>query len=101
MLWNCSDDEVVEVLRGFLPVLERDPAAVLLINEMLSPAPGMFKPHVEEAYRRRDVTTMTMHNAKQRTEDEWRGLFALASPHLEVCSFPFSSSPYCVSLLEY
>ena len=102
VLWNCSDDEAIKILQGFLPSLENQPGAVLLVNEMLSPTPGTFDPHVEIAYRRRDVTTMTMHNARQRNEEQWRHLFAAASPHLEVClvqilllSSPMLSSSVC------
>lgn len=64
--------------------MRESPGAVLLVNEMLSPAPGTFERNVEKSYRRRDVTVLTMHNAKQRTEDEWRELFVEASPEFEV-----------------
>ncbi|KAL9125917.1 MAG: hypothetical protein Q9217_004952 [Psora testacea] len=84
IFWNCSDEDCVKILQSFIAALEKSPEAVILVNEMISPAKGIFEPHVEEAYRRRDVTTMTMHNAKQRSEEEWRALFAQACPHFKV-----------------
>ena len=52
--------------------MEKEPQTVVLVNDGMSPARGTFEPQAEQAYRRRDVTVMTMHNAKQRTEEEWR-----------------------------
>ena len=84
ILWNMEDRECARVLQTFVPVLEKANETVLLVNELLSPAPGTFEPHVEQAYRRRDVTLMTMHNVKQRTEQEWRDILASVHPSLKV-----------------
>ncbi len=85
ILWNLSDDDCIRVLQTFIPAMEHSPTnTVLLINEMLSPAPGTFDRHIEKGYRRRDVTVLIMHNAKQRTEEDWKALFAKASAHLTV-----------------
>ncbi|RMD44617.1 hypothetical protein DV735_g548, partial [Chaetothyriales sp. CBS 134920] len=81
VFWNMPDQEVVNTVASFVPTLKRrqNAGTALLINEMLSPNRGDFTGALDHAYRRRDVTTMTMHNAKQRTEAEWRELFARAS----------------------
>ncbi|RMZ77060.1 hypothetical protein DV738_g4569, partial [Chaetothyriales sp. CBS 135597] len=81
VFWNMQDQEVVNTVASFVPTLEKrqNGGTALLINEMLSPNRGDFIGALDHAYRRRDVTTMTMHNAKQRTEAEWRELFARAS----------------------
>ncbi|KPM40017.1 hypothetical protein AK830_g6532 [Neonectria ditissima] len=84
ILWNLSDEDCIAILSHFLPLLEKSPNSVLLLNELLSPLPGTFEPHVDKAYRRRDVTVMTMHNAKLRTEKGWREIFQKASPNFEV-----------------
>lgn len=84
ILWNHSDAECIKILRAFVSAMRKTPGAVLLVNEMLSPAPGTFERNVEKSYRRRDVTVLIMHNAKQRTEDEWRALFVEASPDFKV-----------------
>ena len=88
ILWNCSDEDCVKILQTFVPVMEESPDTVLLVNEMMSPAGGTFERHVEKGYRRRDVTVMTMHNAKQRTEEEWKALFTKASPNFTVGANP-------------
>ena len=84
IFWNKSDQEVIDCVRGFVQTLEQHPQTSLLLNEMLSPGRGDFDGALEHAYRRRDLTTMTMHNAKQRKEAEWRALFAKASPQWKV-----------------
>jgi hypothetical protein len=84
VLRNLCDDDCIKLLRGFIPVLERSPKTVVLVNDLVSPRSGTFAPHVEQAYRRRDVTLMTMHNVKQRTENEWLELLQKGSPHFKV-----------------
>lgn len=84
VFWNWSDNDVTRLLQTFVPVLEKSPGTVILICDGISPGRKAFDPHVELAYRRRDLTMMTMHNVKQRTEKEWREVFAQASPCFEV-----------------
>lgn len=84
VLWNMCDSDCVKLLQTFIPILETSPETVILVNDLVSPKSGTFEPHVEKAYRRRDVTLMTMHNAKQRTEEEWLDLFKSVSPHFQV-----------------
>lgn len=85
ILWNLPDEDCIAVVRVFQEPLEKSPKSVLLINELMSPPPGTFAPHADRAYRRRDVTVMAMHNAKLRTEKEWRHIFYMASPNFKVC----------------
>jgi trans-aconitate methyltransferase len=84
VLWNWSDEDCVKLLQTFIPVMEKSSDTVILVNDGMSPTRDMFEPHVEKAYRQRDVTVMTMHNTRQRTEEEWSELFAKASPHFQV-----------------
>jgi len=84
VFWNWSDKDVSRLLQTFVPVLEKSPGTVVLICDGISPGRKIFEPHVELAYRRRDLTMMTMHNVKQRTEEEWRAVFATASPCFQV-----------------
>lgn len=90
ILWNLPDEKCIRLLQTFIPVMtagaaSQDQEVVVLVNDLLSPAPGTFAPHIEKAYRRRDVTLTTMHNVKQRTEGEWRALFERASSGFSVC----------------
>lgn len=84
VLWNLCDEDCIKLLETFIPVLEKSPETVILVNDLVSPRSGTFEPHVEKAYRRRDVTLMTMHNAKQRNEEEWLSLLRSVSPHFQV-----------------
>ena len=88
ILWNCSDEDCVQILQSLIPAMQRSPDLILLVNEMMSPEARRFERHVEKGYRRRDVTVMTMHNAKQRTEEEWKALFTKASPNFTVSANP-------------
>lgn len=79
VLWCLDDQSCVRLLQSFIPALQHPSCPTLLISDLVSPAWGTFEPHVERAFRRRDVTLMTMHNAKQRTASEWAALFWEAS----------------------
>lgn len=78
-----DDSEIVRILRAFVPVMQNK-LVVVLICDLVSPEFGTFPPHVEKIYRRRDVTLMTMHNAKQRTAQEWTSLFSAGNPSFKV-----------------
>ncbi|KAM5347982.1 hypothetical protein ACJ41O_007806 [Fusarium nematophilum] len=75
VLWNLPDEDCSTILQALFNQLEKSPDSLILVNDLMSPLPGAFKPHVDKAYRRRDVTVMTMHNAKLRTDQEWRSIF--------------------------
>ncbi|KAI9648873.1 hypothetical protein NHQ30_003514 [Ciborinia camelliae] len=93
LFWNWTDDNVIKLLRSLLPILKAAPTYIL-ITDGVSPLPKDFPPHVEIAYRRRDITTMAMHNVKQRTQDEWLDVFSQVDPALKVnkCFFVFTFS---------
>ena len=84
VLWNLDDSAAVRLLQSFIPAMQRQDGPLLLISDLVSPAWGTFEPHVERAFRRRDVTLMTMHNVKQRTASEWDTLIRDACPHFKV-----------------
>ena len=84
VFWNWADDKVVQLLRTLLPTLRATPSTRIVVTDGVSPRSKEFPPHVEIAYRRRDITTMTMHNVKQRTQAEWLQVFAQVDPALKV-----------------
>ncbi|KAL8727587.1 MAG: hypothetical protein Q9181_005659 [Wetmoreana brouardii] len=84
LFWNWADDDAVKLLQVLLPTLRTTPSTCILVTDGVSPSPKEFPPHVEIAYRRRDITTMTMHNVKQRTQAEWLTMFARVDPTLKV-----------------
>jgi hypothetical protein len=84
-LWNYPDEDVVSIMRVLANILEKQPTGVILVNDLMSPSPGVTSVENEDKiYRRRDVTVMTMHNAKLRTFTEWQKLFLKAHPDLKV-----------------
>ncbi|KAI2831499.1 hypothetical protein CBS133816_2414 [Aspergillus niger] len=82
LLWNWSDTDVVRLLRSIKQ--GAGASTRVLITDGVSPVSGQFPLHEEIAYRRRDVTTMSMHNVKQRTQEEWVGVFKQADPVVRV-----------------
>ncbi|KAF7559512.1 hypothetical protein G7046_g4648 [Stylonectria norvegica] len=72
--------EDASLLKHFATALDKDPHSVIIVNDLLSPLPGKYSPRLDKAFRRRDVTVMTMHNAKLRTEEEWMGIFQTVNP---------------------
>lgn len=84
LLWNWADEDAVRLLQTLLPTLRASPSTRILVTDGVSPSAKEFLPHIEIAYRRRDITTMTMHNVKQRTQAEWLAMFARVDPALKV-----------------
>jgi hypothetical protein len=84
IFWNWTDSDAIKLLRVLLPTLRGSPHASILVTDGVSPEPKQFPQHVEIAYRRRDITTMTMHNVKQRTQREWLQLYSSVDPALSV-----------------
>lgn len=84
VLWIMDDEACVALLRNFIPLLLHRSRPILLVCDLVSPEKGQFEPHVELAFRRRDVTLMTMHNARQRTAKQWLQLVREADPRFQV-----------------
>ncbi|KAH8691026.1 S-adenosyl-L-methionine-dependent methyltransferase [Phaeosphaeriaceae sp. PMI808] len=84
VFWNWTNDDAVKLLQELLPTLRNSSSTRMFVTDGVSPAPGQFPHHVEIAYRRRDITTMTMHNVKQRTQVEWLELFSRVDSSLKV-----------------
>lgn len=99
-LWCLDDESCIRLLRSFIPALQHPSRPILLVNDLVSPAWGTFEPHVERAFRRRDVTLMTMHNAKQRTSREWAALFREASDRFAVEYIEAYTSHSCRGLWQ-
>ncbi|KAF2123414.1 hypothetical protein P153DRAFT_380055 [Dothidotthia symphoricarpi CBS 119687] len=84
VFWNWTDGDAVKLLHALLSTLKAAPSTRILVTDSVSPVPKQFPPHVEIAYRRRDITTMAMHNVKQRTQVEWLEMFSRVDPGLSV-----------------
>ncbi|KIM97002.1 hypothetical protein OIDMADRAFT_204739 [Oidiodendron maius Zn] len=84
VLWNLAENDLITLLQNFALVMKDGEGISLLVSDLVSPAWGTFEPNIERAYRRRDVTLMTMHNVKQRTASEWNTLIRSADPDFSV-----------------
>ncbi|KAK4890187.1 hypothetical protein LTR27_011069 [Elasticomyces elasticus] len=100
VFWNWSDEMAIGLLRTFLPVLEKSRSTVVLVCDGVSPARNSFDPYIEQAFRRRDITMMTMHNARQRSPAEWQSLFTAAGTDLHVSTSLSTSTHVCKALFE-
>ncbi|KAL1861559.1 Type I Iterative PKS [Diaporthe australafricana] len=100
VLWILDDENCVELLRKFVPLLSHPSRPILLVCDLVSPEKGQFDPHVELAFRRRDVTLMTMHNAQQRTAKKWAELIKTADSRFQVSYKEKHTSHSCRGIWE-
>jgi hypothetical protein len=86
-LHNWPDAEAAKIIRAFVPALQANRDATLLINENILPErSGEIAPHHNRWMARFDLCMMVLLNAKQRTEAEWRALVKTADEKLEVAA---------------
>lgn len=76
VLLNWPDGYVVKFLQNLIPALK--PGAKVLVNEGVLPRPGEVSPWDEKIIRSLDLCMMAMFNSKERTVEEWEGLFQIA-----------------------
>jgi hypothetical protein len=95
---NYSTPYAVRLLKNLIPALK--PGARILINDHCLREAGQESPWDETVMRRMDMVMLTLLNAQERTEQEFRALFAAAGEGFvfKVCFsffsfFPFSSGP--------
>lgn len=86
VLWTLPDDDCISILQALVPLVEKNPRSSILVNDLMSPKTAYYGLPLDKAFRRRDVTVMTMHNAKVRTCEEWESLFMKACPRFMVCT---------------
>lgn len=68
----------MRILKNLVPALK--PGARILINDHCLREPGQENAWDERVMRRMDVVMLALLNAQERTEDEFRALFAAADP---------------------
>ena len=83
LFWNWPDRDVIRLLRTIKG--GSSSSTRVLVTDGVSPLSGEFPPYEEIAYRRRDITTMAMHNVKQRTQEEWMAVFGGVGAGIQVC----------------
>jgi hypothetical protein len=76
VLLNWPDAYVVKFLKNLVPALK--PGAKVLINEGCLPEPGTVSSWDDKLLRCLDLCMMAMFTSKERTVEEWAGLFQAA-----------------------
>lgn len=76
IMHNYSTPYAVDILRKLVPSLK--PGARVLINDHCLREPGQENPWDERIMRRMDMVMLALLNAQERTEAEFRELFAAA-----------------------
>lgn len=93
IIHNYSTPYAIKILRGLVPALK--PGARIIINDHCMAEPGRMNPWDEGIMHRMDLVMLTLLNAQERTELEFRELFAAAddgfvfkvsSPARDACS---------------
>ncbi|RAH84214.1 O-methyltransferas-like protein [Aspergillus japonicus CBS 114.51] len=85
---NWSDRNAVRILRALVPSLR--PGARLIVNDYIAPVPGVLSLAKEQRLREMDLIMLTLCNAYEREEQDWKRLFQEADPrfHVRTMSVP-------------
>ncbi|KAK4237372.1 hypothetical protein C8A03DRAFT_34658 [Achaetomium macrosporum] len=76
IIHNYSTPYAIRILKNLIPALK--PGARIIINDHCLREPGQENPWDERVMRRMDVVMLALLNAQERTEAEFRELFAAA-----------------------
>ena len=92
IIHNYSTPFAVQILKNLVPALK--PGARIVINDHCLREPGQENPWDEGIMRRMDMVMLTLLNAQERTEEEFRELFKAADEGFvfKVCLICSSSS---------
>ncbi|KAI9801588.1 MAG: hypothetical protein M1825_003267 [Sarcosagium campestre] len=81
ILHDWPDSHAVLILKALVPVL-KDGARVL-VSDSVIPPPGGLHGQDEKFVRYLDMQMMVLHNARERTEEDFKNLFERADPRLK------------------
>jgi hypothetical protein len=84
---NHNDAESLRMLKALIPALEgRSDNPVLLINDLVVPERPESEVTMAEAnqLRQMDLLMLALFGAKERTELDWKNLFAQTDERLEI-----------------
>ena len=86
IIHNYSTPYAVSILKNLVPALK--PGARIVINDHCLPEPGSESAWDDKLMRSMDMVMLTLLNAQERDEAEFRQLFAQADPRFrfKVCS---------------
>ncbi|KAJ4147764.1 hypothetical protein LMH87_002270 [Akanthomyces muscarius] len=78
IIHNYSTPYAISILKNLIPSLK--PGARIVINDHCLRKPGMENPWDEKLMRGMDMIMLTLLNAQEREENEFKALFAAADP---------------------
>ncbi|OAR02794.1 hypothetical protein LLEC1_00194 [Akanthomyces lecanii] len=78
IIHNYSTPYAISILKNLIPSLK--PGARVVINDHCLREPGMENPWDEKLMRGMDMIMLTLLNAQEREENEFKALFAAADP---------------------
>ncbi|OAA72143.1 O-methyltransferase, family 2 [Cordyceps fumosorosea ARSEF 2679] len=81
IIHNYSTPYAISILRNLIPSLK--PGARIVINDHCLRLPGTENPWDEKLIRGMDMIMLTLLNAQERDEDEFKALFAAADPRFK------------------
>ncbi|KAF2994468.1 hypothetical protein E8E13_000145 [Curvularia kusanoi] len=82
---NWPKIHCVRFLKNLVPALK--PGAKILTNEIVLRRPGALTAWDSRIAHNMEINMITMFNAVERTDDEWRDTFTLADSRFEVVAF--------------
>ena len=98
-LHNHNDVDCIRIIRAVVPALEKcNPGTPFLINDIIMPASGIMTRYQEHHLRQVDFCMLVLMGAKQRSEQDFAGLFKEADPRLGIVNV--YHNPLGVGLLE-
>lgn len=86
VLHNWSDKCAVRILRNLIPALK--PGAKVIINDLVTPAPGHIPPPFERTLRNASLLMNVNFNSSDRELPEWTSLLEKAGFEFEGATQP-------------
>ncbi|KAL8790012.1 MAG: hypothetical protein Q9195_006561 [Heterodermia aff. obscurata] len=80
ILHDWPDSHAILILRALVPALR--PGSKVLVSDSVIPPAGVLHPQDEKWVRYLDMQMMVLHNARERTEEDFANLFQQADKRL-------------------
>lgn len=81
ILHDWPDSHAVLILKALVPALKH--GSRILVSDSVIPPPGVLHGQDEKFVRYLDLQMMVLHNARERTEEDFKSLFEQADPRLK------------------
>jgi hypothetical protein len=82
ILHDWPDDYAVDIIKRIVPALKQ--GSKILVSDSVIPPPEHLHGFHEKFVRYLDMQMMVLHNARERTEEDFATIFARADPRLEL-----------------